>query len=153
MSHITLDTFWKIYMATPSLRSVSKKIQRYNKLKSLGIRGKIGRWLFNFLSGRFLQVLVKGRKSSKSSLVSGVPQGSVIGPIIFLIYIYDISVGINATTLVYVDDTKLKKKIKSEEDVEILQQELDKLYSWGENTTVSFPCHCLNFASQLTGDF
>jgi hypothetical protein len=110
----------------------------FHKLKSLGIRGKIGRWLFNFLSGRFIQVLVKGRKSSKSSLVSGVPQGSVIGPIIFLIYISDIAEGINANTLVYVDDTKLKQKIKSEEDVELLQEELNKLYSWGEKNNMEF---------------
>ena len=110
----------------------------FHKLKSLGIRGNIGRWLFNFLSGRFLQVLVKGRKSSESSLVSGVPQGSVIGPIILLIYICDISVGINANTLVYVYDTKLKKKNKTEEDVEILQKELDKLYSWREKNNIEF---------------
>ena len=83
----------------------------FHKLKSLGIRGKIMTWFFNFLSGRFLQVLVRGRKSIKSSLVSGVPQGSVIGPIIFLIYISDILVGINANTLVYVDDTKLRRKL------------------------------------------
>ena len=110
----------------------------FHKLKSHGIRGNIGRWLFNFLSGRFLQVLVKGRKSSESSLVSGVPQGSVIGPIILLIYICDISVGINANTLVYFYDTKLKKKNKTEEDVEILQKELDKLYSWREKNNMEF---------------
>ena len=108
----------------------------FHKVKSLGIKEKIGRWLFNFLSGRFLQVLVKGRKSSRSSLVSGVPQGSVIGPIIFLIYISDIAEGINANTLVYVDDTKLKQRVKSEEDVEHLQEELNKLYIWGENNNM-----------------
>ena len=55
----------------------------------------------------------------------------MIGPIIFLIYISDISEGVNANTLVYVDGTKLKQKVKSEEDVELLQQELDKIFSWG----------------------
>ena len=81
----------------------------FHELQSLGIKGKVGRWLFSFLTGRFLQVLVNGRKSSKSKLVSGVPQGSVLGPILFLIYISDIAEDILASTLVYVDNTKVNR--------------------------------------------
>ena len=103
----------------------------FHKLKALGIKGRIGRWLFEFLTGRFLQVLVNGRKSSKSSLISGVPQGSVLGPVLFLVYISDIAENLIASTLVYVDDTKLKQKVKTEEDVEMMQVELQKLYLWG----------------------
>ena len=63
----------------------------FHKLKALGIKGRVGRWPYSFLTGRFLQVLVNSKKSSRSSLVSGVPQGSVLGPILFLIYISDIA--------------------------------------------------------------
>ena len=99
----------------------------FHKLKSLGVKGKVGRWLFSFLTGRFLQVLVNGRKSRKSKLLSGVPQGSVLGPILFLIYIADIAEDIEANTLVYVDDTKVKRRVKNEEDLELLQDDLQKI--------------------------
>ena len=89
----------------------------FHKLKSLGIRGKVGRWLYSFLTGRFLQVLVNGRKSTKSKLLSGVPQVSVLGPILFLIYISDIAKDLTANTLVYVDDTKVNKRVNTEEDI------------------------------------
>jgi hypothetical protein len=110
----------------------------FHKLKALGIKGRIGRWLFEFLTGRFIQVLVNGRKSSKSSLISGVPQGSVLGPVLFLIYISDIAENLIASTLVYVDDTKLKQKVKTEEDVEMMQVELQKLYLWGKKNNMEF---------------
>ena len=68
-----------------------------------------------------MQVLVNGRKSKKSSLVSGVPQGSVLGPILFLVYISDIAEGLKAKTLVYVDDTKVRQQVNTEEDIELMQ--------------------------------
>ena len=110
----------------------------FHKLKAMGIKGRVGRWLHSFLSGRFLQVLVSSRKSSKSSLGSGVPQGSVLGPVLFLIYISDIAEELLASTLVYVDDTKVKQKVKSEVDVELLQAELQKLYLWGKRNNMEF---------------
>ena len=80
------------------------------KLKNLGISGNIGRWIMNFLTGRQQYVMVKGRKSKFYPLVSGVPQGSVLGPLLFLIFIGDISEGVTADTLIYVDDSKVKTK-------------------------------------------
>ena len=59
------------------------------KLKSLGIQGEIGRWLTDFLTNRKQTVLVDGRKSAPQHVMSGVPQGSVLGSVLFLILIGD----------------------------------------------------------------
>ena len=109
-----------------------------HKLKALGISGHIGRWLMNFLTGRLQEVLVKGRKSQVFILVSGVPQGSVLGPILFLIFIGDISAGVVATILVYVDDSKVIKKVNTEEEVEELQEDLNQIYRWEKTNNMMF---------------
>ena len=83
-----------------------------NKIKRIGIGGRTGRLIFSFLTGRIQKVIVKGRKSQGPVLKSGVPQGSVLGPIRFLVYISDIGKDLTASTLVYVEYTKLKQRIK-----------------------------------------
>ena len=97
------------------------------KLK-LGVTGKLGRWIHNFLSNRHQEVLIKGKKSRKYQLISGIPQGTVLGPFLFLIFIGDLAEGVNADTLVYVDDSKVKKKVNNETEVESLQEDLDRIY-------------------------
>ena len=92
----------------------------------------------NFLSVRQQYVMVKGRKSKLFPLVSGVPQRSVLGPLLFLIFIGDISDDVTADTLVYVDDSKVKYKVKTNEDVERLQENLNKIYTWEENNNMKF---------------
>ena len=75
-----------------------------HKIKGMGISGKICRCIMNFLLQRRQQILVNGSKSCFSFLKSGVSQGSVLGPMLFLLYIGDISRGVSSSTLVYVDD-------------------------------------------------
>ena len=109
-----------------------------HKLRKLGITGKLGRWILGFLSGRRQEVLVRGHKSRSSILISGVPQGSVLGPLLFLIFIGDISEGVTASTLVYVDDSKVKDKVNNEEEVEKLQDNLNTIYEWERNNNMKF---------------
>ena len=109
-----------------------------HKLKKLKIKGKLGRWIQNFLEGRKQVVVVDRVKSTWSEIISGIPQGSVLGPILFLIYISDIGEDLIAKTLVYVDDTKVKQKVNSEEDVESLQKELEKLDKWAKTNNMNF---------------
>ena len=71
-----------------------------HKLKGVGVKGKMGRWIQEFLKNRENQVLVDDQKSMIFLLKSGVPQGSVLGPILFLIYISDISEGLSVEPLV-----------------------------------------------------
>ena len=77
-------------------------------------------------------------KSSGSTLISGIPQGSVLGHILFLIYISDIGKDLLAGTLVYVDDTKVKQKVNTKEDVEKVQIELNKLEKWSSENNMEF---------------
>ena len=77
-----------------------------HKLKSLGVTGKLARWIQNFLARRKQKVVVEGRTSSPYLVLSGVPEGTVLGPLLFLIYLSDLGENISAIKKVYVDDTK-----------------------------------------------
>ena len=109
-----------------------------HKLKKLGITGKLGRWIHNFLHQRMQQVLVRGQKSQHFKLVSGVPQGSVLGPLLFLLFIGDITEDVEAKTLLYVDDSKVEARVNNETDAENLQKDLNKIYTWQKTNNMEF---------------
>ena len=90
-----------------------------HRLKQKGISGNIGIWLHNFLSERTQYVLVENKLSSVSYVTSGVPQGTVLGPILFLLLIDSMSeVETDAMILAFTDDSKVSLPILSETDVE-----------------------------------
>ena len=97
-----------------------------NKLKEIGINGKIGVWIHNCLSNRQQCVAVNGTTSSEAQVRSGAPQWSVLGPILFKIHI---SV---STVPCFADDTRILLGIKDEEDTQMLQNDLHKLYKWAD---------------------
>jgi sarcosine oxidase/L-pipecolate oxidase len=113
-----------------------------HKLKECGIRGKMGHWLAAFLNPlvRKQAVGVDGRLSSLTPVVSGVPQGTVLGPCLFLIHLIDISSSISKETTAssFADDTRIQRGIVNEEDCEMLQEDLDKVYSWAEEVGMVF---------------
>ena len=109
-----------------------------HKLRDLGISGKVGIWLHNFLTDRNQYIIANGVKSAKSKVKSGVPQGTVLGPILFLILINDINEGIDSHVSLFADDTRIVRGVKDETDVEKLQSDLDKLYQWQETNNMLF---------------
>ena len=113
-----------------------------HRLKDCGVRGKVGCWIAAFLdpSVRKQAVGVDGRLSGLVSVISGVPQGTVLGPCLFLIHLLDIAANLSAGTTAssFADDTRLQHGITSEEDCETLQKDLDSLYSWAESVGMLF---------------
>ena len=101
------------------------------KLDHYGIRGKAHAWIAAFLKGRTQKVVVDGVSSDAVDVVSGVPQGTVLGPILFLIHINDLPSHVKSTVRLFADDCLLYRPIHSTVDQDILQSDLDALEVWG----------------------
>ena len=99
-------------------------------------------------------MVVDGEVSSWKSVLSGVPQGSVLGPILFLVYINDLEEGVTGKILKFADDTKLFRKVKEIGDKQNLQDDIDKLVKWCEKWKMLFnfgKCKCLHTGPGNTG--
>ena len=108
------------------------------KLESFGITGSIHHWLRTFLTKRYMQVVVDGESSSKVTVDSGVPQGTVLGPLLFLCHINDLPLAVSSQVRLFADDCLLYRKIESQEDHTILQQDLIELEKWASKWGMRF---------------
>ena len=130
---IYLD-FSKVFNSVPHERLISK-------LSSLGIKGKTLRWIRAFLTNRKEVVVVDGACSKPADMVSGVPQGSCLGPILFLAYINDIdSCFLNSSVLKYADDIKCYRAFPKNDHNSylLLQNDLDSLSQWSSTWQLHF---------------
>ena len=101
------------------------------KLECLGIKGDLLRWLEYFLTKQFQRVIINGSFSNWLPVLSGVPQGSVLGPLLFLLYIDDIHSSIShSSVLMFADDIALYKEVISPSDQEMLQADLSQVFKW-----------------------
>ena len=100
------------------------------KLKAISIGGNVLNWIKNWLLNREQRVMVNGHYSEWSKVGSGVPQGSILGPLFFLIFINDIGAGISSKISIFADDTKLLQIVNNEAEALALQGDLNRLAEW-----------------------
>ena len=111
-----------------------------HKLKSYNISDSMITWLSSFLNNRKQSVRINGSTSSWTSVTSGVPQGSILGPLMFLLFVNDIPQITSSNIMLFADDTKLWRLIKSIDDVNILQEHLAKIIEWCQKMETSLEC-------------
>ncbi len=111
-----------------------------HKLRKLGITGKLGQWIHSFLTNRTQQVKVHNTLSSLVNVLSSVPQGIVLGPILFLVLISDINIGVDINTHVssFADDTRVSRITQNDSDVDQLQCDLNEIYKWQKVNNMEF---------------
>ena len=108
------------------------------KLVYYGIRGNMLMWIKAFLSNRSQSVLINGTQSSSKPGLSGVPQGSVLGPVLFLLYINDIPSSVKSSLRLFADDCILYREIHDAQDCWTLQDDLKQLSSWSNTWQLHF---------------
>jgi hypothetical protein len=121
------------------------------KLKSFGFQGLLLNWIKSFLSNRRQRVVIKGECSSWKDVLSGVPQGSVLGPLLFIIFINDLPDGLNHLLKLFADDSKLLAIIRNSKDQELVQDDLDKLLNWSKTWKMNFnfsKCKVMNIGNR-----
>ena len=125
--------FKKAFDTVPHRRLVEK-------IKSYNISSKYLNWIKEFLANRKQRVVINDKKSEWKQVMSGVPQGSVLGPLLFVLYINDLPDVIknNSEVYLYADDTKLFRSIKSELDVKLLQEDINKMKQWSEKWLLEY---------------
>jgi hypothetical protein len=114
------------------------------KLEHYGIRGEVLHWLESWLTTRHQRVVVDGENSEEVAVSSGVPQGTVLGPLMFLIYVNDIGNEVRSNLRLFADDALLYKEVTSEDDARQLQSDLTRLEQWSKQWQMSFnPKKCI----------
>ena len=114
-----------------------------SKLFGYGIGGKTLKWIDSFLCFRQQRVVVNGVKSDWAPVLSGVPQGTVLGPLLFSLYINGISSDIESEIRLFADDCVCYREIKDEKDTMKLQRDIDRLGSWARKWGMRFqPVKC-----------
>ncbi len=111
------------------------------KVRAHGVRGRVLEWIRSWLSGRKQRVVLNGKFSSWLEVLSGVPQGSVLGPLLFVIFINVMDDTVEHLTSIlrkFADNTKLGKKVRTDRERQELQEALDKLYHWADRWGMEF---------------
>ena len=109
-----------------------------SKLNAHGIDGLLGDWIKSWLTDRWQRVCLEGFYSSWLRVWSGVPQGSVLGPVLFLIFINDLDTVVSSNVLKFADDTKLYRVVDCHQDGRTLQDDLNRVCNWADDWKMIF---------------
>lgn len=123
-----------------------------HKLDHFGVNGSIHQWISSFLVGRQQSVNLQGMKSRPVEVISGVPQGTVLGPLLFLMYINDLPDGLKSNVCLFADDCVIYRPIASTSDCETIQDDLKRLEEWEQKWMMSFKpdkCTILRFSRKI----
>ena len=123
--------FAKAFDTVPHMKLL-KKLEKYL------IDAKVIQWVARFLSNRTQRVTIGGASSTEKNVTSGVPQGSVLGPVLFLLYINDLPDNIVSAVKLFADDTKIYLETETNLENEIIQEDLDKLEEWSRVWELKF---------------
>ena len=108
-----------------------KKLERY------GLPPIITKWITSFLKDRSQTAVVNGKHSISGTIISGVPQGTVLGPILFIIFINDMHLCIKESTVrLFADDSRISKSIGGETETKLLQNDLDNAILWSQSNNM-----------------
>lgn len=145
---IMLD-FSKAFDTVPHRRLI-------HKIEHFGISPTVCTWISSFLTGRYQKVVISGESSTWLPVTSGIPQGSVLGPLLFSLYINDIHYGMTQGTKVnlFADDSIIYREIKSRRDCQILQSDIDVLTEWSNTWLLKFnvgKCAHMRISRRLEG--
>ena len=134
--HTAILDFSKAFDKVPHRRPL-KKLDYY------GIRGPLHNWFESFLTQRTQSMVIGGESSAPVVTTSGVPQGTVLRPLLFLMYINDLPDGLNSTVRLFADDALLYGTICCDEDTADLQNDLYRLEDWQQKWQMEFnPSKC-----------
>ena len=121
------------------------------KLKHYGVSGETHNWIENWLTGRTQRVVVDGDSSEDAPVESGVPQGTVLGPLCFILYINDIADGTDSSVRLFADDALLYRVVNDDGDASRLQMDLDRMCRWAREWQMDFnpsKCHVLSVTNK-----
>ena len=124
-----------------------------------GLRGKVLEWMRDYLRDRKMRTVIRDSYSSWRSVTSGVPQGSVIAPIMFQVYVNDMQNGVTSYMNLFADDAKISREIENQNDCKKLQKDLDRIYEWSLKWKLEFnakKCHVMEIGKSKrrpSGDY
>ena len=123
--------FAKAFDKVPHQRLI-KKLRYYN------LNANVVGWIESFLSNRTQRVIIDGHTSTEAPVLSGVPQGTVLGPLLFLIFINDIATNVTSSIRLFADDCLVYRETRNQQQCELLQKDLDELAAWSITWGMAF---------------